>query len=87
MAGKEKRLIDLDETRNELQKEVWWTDSEKAAIRNFLSRQKRVDAVEVVRCRDCKHYENGGCGMAFGEYEPSPEDFCSCGEKKTEASV
>ena len=49
---KKDRLISLDETFKNLQKEIWWTDSEKAYIRNFLSRQERVDAVPVIRCKD-----------------------------------
>lgn len=46
-----------------------------------------IDAVQVVRCKDCKHYdpldakkpydcgESGMCGV-------NQDDFCSCGERK-----
>lgn len=55
-----------------------------------------VDAVEVVRCKDCKYYEpicaeygecqggieiynnQGGCGYI----SPTPDDFCSYGERR-----
>lgn len=49
-----------------------------------------VDAVEVVRCKNCKHYEDGVCGhIAYimdgyyrNTYEvKSPDDFCSIGER------
>lgn len=49
-----------------------------------------VDAVPVVRCKDCKHYDMGVClkiysdGNAHPEAWQSrrPEDFCSYGERK-----
>lgn len=44
-----------------------------------------ADVVEVVRCRDCVHYQNGGCNH-FGYYTYAPEvdedDYCSYGEMK-----
>lgn len=39
-----------------------------------------VDAVKVVKCKDCKHLFGTlctGCGLL-----PQPEDFCSYGERK-----
>lgn len=48
-----------------------------------------VDAVEVVRCRDCVYWENGKdytpfCNRPeYGFHEcPKPDDFCSYGERK-----
>ena len=46
-----------------------------------------VDAVEVVRCKDCKHFiqEEHGCNH-FGYYSHTPwvdeVDFCSYGERR-----
>ena len=45
-----------------------------------------VDAVPVVRCKDCKHYNTAGCSVGFGWCESmdrgvSDEFFCSCGAK------
>jgi hypothetical protein len=45
----EKRLIFLDEAMEATHKEVWWTKSEAAAIRSFLVKLPKVDAVEVVQ--------------------------------------
>lgn len=43
----------------------------------------RVDAVEVVRCRDCKKYGVGNiCNMWSIPYYTHMEDFCSYGERK-----
>ena len=50
-----------------------------------------VDAVEVVRCRDCKFYNNHGLKDAcydedachWSEVEqPNPDDYCSGGERR-----
>ena len=46
-----------------------------------------VDAVPVVRCRECKHCdpENYHCDHPMGTAAPlrrKPDDFCSYGEKE-----
>lgn len=49
-----------------------------------------IDAVEVVRCKDCLHYELGVClkiysDGAVSEYAwqaRNEEDFCSYGERR-----
>ena len=51
-----------------------------------------VDAVEVVRCKDCKHYKPQNQGAHRNCTTPycvrvvavkvSPDDFCSYGERK-----
>ena len=46
-----------------------------------------VDAVEVVRCKDCKHYSRNemfGVGYCYGA-EKKLDDFCSYGERKDNA--
>ena len=42
---------------------------------------RTVDAVEVVRCKDCKHEFGGSC-ILCGFQKRKPEDFCSYGERK-----
>ena len=53
------RLIDADALQAELLRMGFFPAMVKAAIR----RTPTVDAVEVVRCRDCKHWheETGWC--------------------------
>ena len=45
-----------------------------------------VDAVEVVRCKDCKHYYYSAyamrCVCDFDNKEWDKDDFCSYGERK-----
>lgn len=38
-----------------------------------------IDAIEVVRCRDCKHWNYGDC---YRLELSMPDDFCSYGERK-----
>ena len=72
------RLIDADEIQRQRIKDV---------IDAIVDSTPTVDAVEVVRCKDCKHWKetvNGvptcqGHGIAF---ITQAEDYCSYGERK-----
>lgn len=62
----------------------------------YLALTEEVDAVPVVRCKDCKHYRNYPNGLCYLHTEPKtnargysgeavcvePDDFCSYGERK-----
>ena len=51
----------------------------------ILREAPTVDAVPVVRCRDCKHLMFSDCYGECGEGHMgivSPDDFCSYGERK-----
>lgn len=52
----------------------------------LLEKAPIVDAVEVVRCRDCKHYKPDeyecGCDFAGGLPYVKADDFCSYGERR-----
>lgn len=51
-----------------------------------IARQPTVDAVEVLRCKNCKHWEDrnkGGCGMCWKKVTRTEEDhYCGYGEKR-----
>lgn len=67
----------------------------KSAI-SFAETLSTADVVEVVRCKDCKHYRNHPNGLCDCWTEPydnergykgdmhcvEPDDFCSYGERK-----
>lgn len=91
------RYIDADEFRREMYHEAFETDSDlqkwdsgcwirykmfENAIENFPA----VDAVPVVRCGECRHkyLEHDVWMCRFGLLIPSPDGFCSYGEKVTE---
>ena len=60
------------------------------AMIDGLKRQPQVDAVEVVRCRDCVHYDVGVCLKIYSDgavnqcawQARNEDDFCSYGERK-----
>lgn len=57
-------------------------------IGDAISMTPTADVVEVVRCKDCKHFYLDERCTLLGDFpeEPQmePDDFCSYGEKKTE---
>ena len=86
--GKTMRLIDADVLLNEANSDgaYGYVDAKQ------ISEVPTVNAVEVVRCKDCKHYrpqkksahwENRAnyCGRMV-TIKVQPYDFCSYGERK-----
>ena len=58
----------------------------------MLDRMPTIDAVSVVRCRECKHCdpENYHCDHHMCTAAPlrrKPDDFCSYGERKDKADA
>lgn len=62
----------------------------KGAIRRVLQQAPAADVVEVVRCMDCKYYEQakvnnkGFLICPASGMEITEADFCSYGERRTE---
>lgn len=96
----EKRLIDayaLAEKIDKSKHDNPHTDSKVARNHTFEHEHfarmvccaPTEDAVEVVRCKDCKHYdaENLTCELLFNpcatNYVWYYDDFCSYGERRT----
>ena len=75
------KLLQTNRTREELQKD----DAESCP-----SFKNKADVVEVVRCKDCKHFQpyegeehKGDCAELVGlESCVYEDDFCSYGERK-----
>ena len=91
----EKRLIDanalksyMDECSKETRFRVYY-----GYATSFIDAAPTVDAVEVVRCRECKYFGvyryfgNGYCtnDNGYGFSNQKPDDFCSRGERKCNA--
>ena len=62
---------------------------ESHLLRMAINEAHAVDAVKVVRCKDCKHCdpENHHCDHSVGTmiYFPrKPDDFCSYGERRVD---
>ena len=86
----EKRPIYLEDAKAALL--GWDTDPTDEEIEYTLDKLPEVDAVEVVRCKDCKHWKNASkplyCSEFMGDCNVDDEpvnrweyDFCSYGEK------
>ena len=96
-ASSKKRLIDADALLNEFLKRytgrernrnlVFAACEIKQDFADMISDFQTVDAVEVVRCRECKHCdpENYHCDHPMSTAAPlrrKPDDFCSYGKRK-----
>lgn len=57
---------------------------------DVIERAPAVDAVEVVRCKDCKYFDTAdfdgdplyGCAIESALMDITPDSFCSYGELK-----
>ena len=89
------RIIDadwvLEHTKSyELSDEDWCVTGGTAIrlIHNAIDQAPTIDAVPVVRCRDCKYYEIHkpkvleNCERKGYIIPMKPDDFCSYGERK-----
>ena len=81
------RLIDADEAVINFGFE--WDDipPTREEFVYFIKKHPTINAVTVVRCRECKHCdpENYHCDHPMGTAAPlrrKPGDFCSYGERK-----
>nr|DAJ15373.1 MAG TPA: hypothetical protein [Siphoviridae sp. ctqcj14] len=70
------RLIDADK----LEKQEYWGNERcfDYVDAEDIDNAPTVDAVEVVRCKNCRKFKTYGCRMVASGYD----DFCSYGERK-----
>lgn len=83
---KEKRLIDVDDlidfiNMGHLRNPLESCFSERDVV-DMLESRPTVDAVPVVRCRDCKYHNKPPCPMRLSFNWTEDYDFCSYGEKR-----
>lgn len=88
----EMRLIDANSLLDEFLKK--YTEMErdgnlvfaaceiKQDFADMISNVPNVDAVEVVRCRECKYHNKPPCPMRLSFNWTEDNDFCSYGERK-----
>ena len=73
--------------RKELRDALYEADAVTMQGIKIINQFPAVNAVPVVRCRECKHCdpENHHCDHHMGTAAPlrrNPDDFCSYGERK-----
>lgn len=83
------RLIDAESTKK-LAQEHLIDPYHIVSACDVIDKAETVDAVPVVRCRECVHYTDwGACGNPDNGWDAppmGPEDFCSRGERKTDGN-
>lgn len=102
------RLIDADALMDVIRQHEYRLATKQGAIdygmftlgiQQAVDEQPTIDAVPVVRCRECKHWKQSGSkagnsfsemeyigGCEFTKYCRRESDFCSYGERKNEVS-
>lgn len=92
------RLIDADELKKKISYRQWDVDddlprdeastriSECYVIDRMVDDMSTVDAVPVIRCKDCKWYYRGGATCMFwdGANGMCGDDFCGKAERAEE---
>jgi hypothetical protein len=80
------RIIDADALVHDL---IHNKSFYPVCVRRAIEDAPTIDAVPVVRCKDCKHsrkYPWGSYSCSFHDYEGEPHvepnDFCNYGERK-----
>lgn len=91
------RLIDADELINDINNGLWdWDELQNisgiAVLKQTITdiqNTKTVDAVPVIRCKDCRRSGTGDCPMHIigapadeSVLKRFDDDFCSYGESK-----
>ena len=92
--GSMSRLIDADSAINEISRFVGYLDDDMILrLQIAIKRLPTIDAVPVVRCKDCIHRRKGGFSRSETDgwtvtfttpCDLGDEGFCSKGEKVTE---
>ena len=85
----EKRLIDAHELWSDIMMLPHNGDMiSSEEVEKTIMDAHIVDAVKVVRCKDCKHwlYQYGRCLNSVNGWMPhrNEDDFCSYGERRTD---
>ena len=90
------RLIDADSLQRRIcgakcgcEYEDCWNEGD-CGYDHFISNSPTINAVPVVRCRECKHYGTAdfdgnilcGCTLHSAMVDITPDSFCSYGERK-----
>ena len=80
------RIIDADALMEEVNTEIREYMLTEKGMRSLIRNAPTIDAVEVVRCQDCKHwvYNFNGCARNPCTEPWYATDFCNYGEREGE---
>lgn len=91
--GSMARLIDADALICDIENNFWDYETVDGISATLVLKQTvkdirnypTVDAVEVVRCNDCKFlHDKGYCTLVAGLTRIEPDDYCSRGERRND---
>ena len=85
------RLIDADEVKETIRHRTKLVEWQKGIIWALIDMHKTVDAVPVIRCKECKYSSpNGVYGCRIESFADDLDermysnDYCSCAVRKEE---
>lgn len=88
------QLLDFEKSRKEVLAVLAGKVNTVIAIKVVEALKKAtIEAEPVVRCKDCKFYNNHGMRDVVFDHDachwnadeqPNPDDFCSCGERRAD---
>ena len=80
------RLIDADKLIKHIEVEYQKFDSvyDTYEVLKDIKNEPTIDAVPVVRCKDCKYYRKNRFVCDLTKYASTEDDFCSWAERKEE---
>ena len=83
------RLIDAKDCKELMYIKCAWQDKKfLEAMEDVIENTPTIDAVEVVRCYDCKYcgwddiYDRYWCERTLGNILVQSDDYCSFGKRK-----
>lgn len=84
LAFAEMRFSTVGKLKHWGDREDWCLHGEE--IEELIESAPTIDAVPVVRCKDCKYYkpDEYECGCDYGLPCVKADDFCSYGERRTD---
>lgn len=81
------RLIDADEVKETIRHRTKLVEWQKGIIWALIDMHKTVDAVPVIRCKDCKWWRDTDHTCKNFMTSPRvPSDFCSRAERRKDDS-
>ena len=85
------RLIDADALLNRMQEDPLFDLVERYGVSGVINAEPTVDAMPVIRCKDCKHWQYESCFVESEEGDADSIildrfafDFCSRAEREEE---
>lgn len=60
------------------------TEREIALINYLLTTASKANTLEIVRCGECIHHDDGLCHRPKWSFTVEPTDFCSYGERRND---